>query len=139
MCMGGGGRKDRGPDIIQQEPDLNFMAQNNAAMEQFRQQQAEQARLYQQQISQQIAAITAETQRMQAQYEQQLAEDEAARAAAEAASQSAYKTSNEKFEFTDSAQTSEELVKPTEKSRSTLKIASGSVKTKAGTGLNIGV
>ena len=138
MCMGGGGRKDRGPDIIQQEPDLNFMAQNNAAMEQFRQQQAEQARLYQQQISQQIAGITAETQRMQAQYEQELADDEAARAAAEAANQSAYKTSNEKFEFTDGAQTSEP-VKPTEKSRSTLKIASGAVKAKAGSGLNIGI
>ena len=136
MCFGGGGSKK--PKYEYQEPDYSFIEQNNAAMRQFQQQQAEQAALYQQQIAQQIAGITAETQRMQAQYEQELAEDEAARAAAEAANQSAYKTSNEKFEFTDGAQTSEP-VKPTEKSRSTLKIASGAVKAKSGTGLNIGI
>ena len=136
MCFGGGG--SRQPRVEYQEPDYSFIEQNNAAMQQFQQQQAQQAALYQQQIAQQIAGITAETQRMQAQYEQELAEDEATRAAAEAAQQSAYRTSNEKFEFTDGAQTSE-LVKPTEKSRSTLKIASGAVKAKAGTGLNIGI
>lgn len=135
MCFGGGRQQ---PRYVDQPPDYSFIEQNNAAMRQFQEQQAAQAAAYQQQISQQIAGITAETQRMQAQYEQELADDEAARAAAEAASQSAYKTSSEQLEFSDGAQTTEP-VKPTEKSRSTLKIASGALKSKAGTGLNIGI
>ena len=64
MCMGGSAKA---PKIIQgQGPDTGAYSMQ---MQQFQQQQAAQAKAYQDQDNQQIACINAETQRMQAQYE----------------------------------------------------------------------
>ena len=130
MCFGGGTSQ---PQVQQQPGPDPFAAQQ--AMAQFQAQQAAQSKAYQDQIAQQIAGITADTQRMQDEYEADLAAQEAAQAAADA---SAYITSTQEGEFTDDVMTTGET-KTVDKSKSTLKIASGGVKSTAGAGLNIGV
>ena len=130
MCFGGGTSQPK----VQQQPGPDpFAAQQ--AMASFQHQQAAQAQAYQDQIAQQIAGITADTQRMQDEYEADLAAQEAAQAAADA---SAYITSTQEGEFTEDVMTTGET-KSVDKSKSTLKIASGGVKSTAGAGLNIGV
>ena len=130
MCFGGSPHAPR----VEQAPGPDpFAAQQ--AMASFQQQQAAQSKAYQDQIAQQIAGITADTQRMQDEYEADLAAQEAAQAAADA---SAYITSAQESEFTDDVMTTGET-KTVDKSKSTLKIASGGVKSTAGAGLNIGV
>lgn len=130
MCFGGGTSQ---PQVQQQPGPDPFAAQQ--AMASFQQQQAAQAQAYQDQIAAQIAGITADTQRMQDEYEADLAAQEAAQAAADA---SAYVTSTQEGEFTDEVLTTGQS-KESEKAKSTLKIASGGVKSSAGAGLNIGV
>ena len=130
MCMGGSAKA---PKIVQgQGPDTAGYSQQ---MQQFQQQQAAQAKAYQDQVNQQIAGINAETQRMQAQYESELAAQEAAKTAADA---NAYLTSSQEGEFTEDKLTTQKIKKD-EKSESTLKIAQGGTKSKLGAGLNIGV
>ena len=130
MCFGGGTSQ---PQVQQQPGPDPFAAQQ--AMAQFQKQQAAQSQAYQDQIAQQIAGITADTQRMQDEYEADLAAQEAAQAAADA---SAYITSTQEGEFTEDVMTTGET-KTVDKAKSTLKIASGGVKSTAGAGLNIGV
>ena len=134
MCFGGGGVNEA---VIKQQQQQSATQQQAAqqAMAQFQQQQAQQSQAYQAQVAQQIAGITADTQRMQDEYESDLAAQEAAQAAADA---SAYITSTQEGEFTDDVLTTGET-KTVDKSKSTLKIASGGVKSTAGAGLNIGV
>ena len=72
---------------------------------------------------------------MQAQYESELAAQEAAKTAADA---NAYLTSSQEGEFTEDKLTTQKIKKD-EKSESTLKIAQGGTKSKLGAGLNIGV
>ena len=130
MCFGGSTQAPR----VEQAPGPDpFAAQQ--AMAQFQAQQAAQSQAYQDQIAQQIAGITADTERMQAEYEADLAAQEASQAAADA---SAYVTSTQEGEFTDDVLTTGQS-KESEKAKSTLKIASGGVKSSAGAGLNIGV
>ena len=134
MCFGGNGVNEA---IVKQQQEQSAAQQqaSQQAMARFQSQQAAQAQAYQDQIAAQIAGITADTQRMQDEYEADLAAQEAAQAAADA---SAYITSTQEGEFTDDVMTTGET-KTVDKSKSTLKIASGGVKSTAGAGLNIGV
>ena len=130
MCFGG-------PPVAQPQIERqSTQPDNSAAMAQYAEQMAAQSQAMQSQIADQIASITAETNRMQQQYQvdqEKLAAEQAAMAA------NKYITEAEEGEFTANAQTTDPAKKKQEDSLSTLKITTGALPASSGAGLNIGV
>lgn len=129
MCFGG-----QQPSVDYSKPDKALMAQQQQQMAAYAQQMQAQSDAYAANIADQIAQLTSETERMQSQFDQELAAQQAAADAAVGA----YTTSSQEGELTANAQTTK-VKKKQEDALSTLKISSGSLPATGGAGLNIGV
>lgn len=129
MCFVG---RPRPPQVVYQGPSQEDIARQNAAMETYRQQAADQQKLLADQLQQQID--TANT-RM-AEQQTRLAEEQAM--SARALTQQGSYAAQTMQEAPAAAQTTS-AVKAKDKPRASLKIAPGSTAASAGTGLNIGV
>jgi multidrug resistance efflux pump len=133
--MGGGQQKAApAPRVVYQGPSEADIAQNRAALDQYRMQMTQQQDLFKAQLQSQIDAANAETARLKQQYD---AEAAAATAAASAQQQSAYTVSTKQSEPVN-AQTTAAIVKK-DKTKSGLKITTAGLPSTSGTGLNIGV
>jgi hypothetical protein len=123
------------PNIVYQGPSQEDIDRNNASMDAYKKQMADQQKAFQDQLQKQIEAANAETAKLQDQYQK----DAAAAAAAAAAQQTgAYAASATQSAPSSSAQTTAAVTKK-EKPKSNLKISTAGMAAAAGSGLNIGV
>ena len=130
MCMGGA----KAPNIVYQGPSQEDIAANQAALDQYKSQMAEQQNAFKTQLQQQIDAANAETAAIKNKFDQEAAAASAAAAAQQAGSYAVTATQSE----TSGAQTTAAVTKK-EKPKSSLRISTGELASTAGTGLNIGV
>ena len=130
MCMGGA----KAPNIVYQGPSQEDIAANQAALDQYKSQMADQQNAFKTQLQQQIDAANKETADIKSKYDQEAAAASAAAAAQQAGSYAVTATQSE----ASGAQTTAAVTKK-EKPKSSLRISTGELASTAGTGLNIGV
>lgn len=132
MCFGGG---PQAPEIRYQGPSQDDINRNQASLDTYKKQMADQQAAFQSQLQQQIESANKETARLQEQYQT----DAAAAAAAAAAQQTgAYAASATQTAAPATAQTTAATPKK-EKAKANLKISLAGLPSSAGSGLNIGV
>jgi hypothetical protein len=132
MCFGGG---PQAPSIQYQGPSQDDISRNQASLDTYKKQMADQQTAFQSQLQQQIESANKETARLQEQYQT----DAAAAAASAAAQQTgAYAASATQTTAPATAQTTAATPKK-EKSKANLKISLAGLPSSSGSGLNIGV
>lgn len=131
MCFGGS--RASSPQVVMQGPSQADIDRQNAAMDSYRQQAAEQQRLLTEQLQRQINDANAA---MAKQKEQLAAEQAATAARAAQTQQGAYATQT--AAATPAAAQSTTAPAERRNPRTSLKIAPGSTAASAGAGLNIG-
>ena len=134
MCFGA----PQAPEVKYQGPSQGDIDRNAASLATYEQQVAQQQADFSAQLEQQIAAAEAETARIQAKYDDELANATAAAdAAGVAETNNVYATTATQTPATG-AETTTAVAKKKKPSRS-LKIAIGGTQNQAGSGLNIGL
>jgi len=140
-------RKPQAPSVVYQGPSQEEINAQNASLDQYRTQMAEQQKLFQGQLQGQIDSANKESERLRIQLDQesaaaaaQAAKDEVAAKQQSAIQQQvgSYAVTATQSEAPTTAQTTAAVTKK-EKPKSNLKISAAALPTAAGTGLNIGV
>lgn len=139
MCLGGGQQQQPAePEITYQGPSQADLDANRRALDDYKASAEAQQALFATQLQQQISEAQAETARIQAKYDEEIAS--ATTAAANAGVQEATDiyTVTAAQTAAPSAETTA-AIKPKKNQRRSLKIATGNTANQAGSGLNIGL
>lgn len=138
MCFGGGVQQASAPEIVYQGPSQADIDANQRALDDYKTSVEAQQQEFASQLEKQIAEAQAETERIQAKYDEEIAA--ATSAAANAGAQEAtdiYTVTATQTPATGAETTA--AIKPKKNQRRSLKIATGNTANQAGTGLNIGI